>query len=128
MDKLMLFGQGADESNADGRRMAWGISGSTRAKWKQASRGGGFPSFLIEDGACNDYPYIASNQFSATHQAVFGNWEDLLVLIWGSGIEFIVDKFTAAASGDVKITACIWWNQCLRHPQSFACITDAGNQ
>ena len=55
---------------------------------------------------------------------IFGNWSDLMVGQWG-GIDIVVDDVTEAAKGNVRIIAHSEWDIAVRHPQSFAAITDA---
>lgn len=55
---------------------------------------------------------------------IFGNWSDLLIGQWG-GIDIAVDDMTGADTGNVRIVAHSEWDIAVRHPQSFAAITDA---
>lgn len=55
---------------------------------------------------------------------IFGNWSDLLIGQWG-GIDIVVDNMTGADTGNVRIVAHSEWDIAVRHPQSFAAITDA---
>lgn len=55
---------------------------------------------------------------------IFGNWSDLMIGQWG-GIDIVVDDVTEAAKGNVRIIAHSEWDIAVRHPQSFAAITDA---
>lgn len=117
-------------SNADHGKLGWAISTATRNKWKNASRiaGSNFPSFLMEGGEVNDYPAIATTTLSNDNQTVFGNWDDLYVLIWGNGVEILIDPFSQAVNGEVVFHCELWWNLCVQHPQSFCVSTDSGAQ
>ncbi len=55
---------------------------------------------------------------------IFGNWSDLLIGQFG-GIDLVVDDVTEAAKGNVRIIAHSEFDIAVRHPQSFAVITDA---
>lgn len=61
---------------------------------------------------------------TALSSIIFGNWSDLLIGQWG-GIDIVVDDVTEAAKGNVRIIAHSEWDIAVRHPQSFAAITDA---
>ena len=71
---------------------------------------------------------LTANQLSGTHQSVFGNWSDVWILVWGDGIDFVVDRFTQSPAGRVIVTAHLWFNILVRHPQSFCVSADPANQ
>jgi hypothetical protein len=54
---------------------------------------------------------------------IFGNTSDLLVGMW-SGLDLIVDPYTAATSGTVRVVALQDVDVAVRHPESFAVIVD----
>jgi HK97 family phage major capsid protein/HK97 family phage prohead protease len=54
---------------------------------------------------------------------VFGNWADLLIGMWG-GVDIVVDPYTFSSTGGLRITAAATVDVAVRHPQSFAAITD----
>lgn len=54
---------------------------------------------------------------------IFGNWSDLLIGQWG-GMDLIVDDVTEATRGNLRITIHSEWDIAVRHPESFAAITD----
>lgn len=118
-------------SNADIGRLGWAVSPSTRNRWKQIPRiaGSTTPIFVMaDDQAVNGYPSVSTNQLSGTHQSVFGNWSDVWILVWGDGIDFVVDRFTQSPAGKVIVTAHLWFNILVRHPQSFCVSADPANQ
>jgi HK97 family phage major capsid protein len=56
---------------------------------------------------------------------IYGNWSDLLIGVW-SELDILVNPFesTAYAKGNVQVRAMMTCDVQLRHPQSFAAITD----
>lgn len=54
--------------------------------------------------------------------AIFGNWADLLIGQWG-GIEVIVDPYSNADSGYVRMAVHSFWDFGVRRPKSFAAYT-----
>jgi HK97 family phage major capsid protein/HK97 family phage prohead protease len=54
--------------------------------------------------------------------AIFGNWADLLVGQWG-GIEVIVDPYSNADTGYVRMAVHSFWDFAVRRPKSFAAYT-----
>lgn len=56
---------------------------------------------------------------------IFGDWSQLFVGMFGSGVELIVDPYTLAATGQVRITANLFADVAVRYAASFAAMTDA---
>ena len=56
---------------------------------------------------------------------VFGNWQDLLVGMWGNDLEIVVDVVTKAARGQVLITSYSMGDTAVRRGESFAKGTGA---
>lgn len=56
---------------------------------------------------------------------IYGNWSDLLIGLW-SELDILVNPFesTAYAKGNVQIRAMMTVDIAVRHPESFAAITD----
>jgi len=56
---------------------------------------------------------------------LFGNWSDLLIGFW-SELDILVNPFetTAFSKGNVQIRAMLTMDIAVRHPESFAAITD----
>lgn len=81
------------------------------------------------------YKYAVSNQLPANltkgtsngicSAAIFGNWQELLIGEWGV-TEIMVNPYdsTGFANGDVLIRAFQTIDVALRHPASFAVVTD----
>jgi HK97 family phage major capsid protein len=73
----------------------WGLS-------KVTAKASGFPAMILEPGnMINGYKADFSNQFAAD-TPIFGNFEDLFIGRWG-GVEILVDPFTMADTGEIKL-------------------------
>ncbi|RMG32383.1 MAG: phage major capsid protein, partial [Gammaproteobacteria bacterium] len=55
---------------------------------------------------------------------LFGNWSDLVIGQW-SGLDIQVDPYSLSSSGGIRVTAFSDLDIAVRHPESFAAITDA---
>ena len=84
------------------------------------------PNFV---GDVNGYGVARSNQVpnnlgAGTNQSalLFGNWSDLMIGEWGA-LDLQVDPYTGGV-GNVKIKALQFVDCAVRHPESFAAITD----
>jgi HK97 family phage major capsid protein len=84
------------------------------------------------DNTVNGYRAYASNLIPANltkgsgsnlAAAIFGNWSDLVVGMWG-GLDILVDPYTGSSSGTVRVVALQNVDVKLRQTASFAKITD----
>tara|TARA_Y100001968_G_C19206486_1_gene642554 strand:+ start:183 stop:395 length:213 start_codon:yes stop_codon:yes gene_type:complete len=60
---------------------------------------------------------------SSLSAIIYGNFNDLLVGMWGS-LEILVDPYTDIAKGTVGIRALQTVDMAVRHPESFAAMQD----
>ncbi|ARR54562.1 major capsid protein [Rhizorhabdus wittichii DC-6] len=83
-------------------------------------------------GEINGYPVARSNQISSAltkgsgtnlSATVFGNWADLIIGMWG-GLDLLVDPYTGGTAGTVRVSVLQSVDVAVRHPASFAAITD----
>jgi HK97 family phage major capsid protein len=114
----------------DVERMRWLLGPGTAYLWRQTARGSSNTAFfLLQNGLVNgEVPAYVSTQIGTTEQAVLADFSEMAVLVYGAGIDVVYDPFTLATSGEVRITASIYFNYVLRRPTVFAVSTDAGNQ
>lgn len=127
---LLAQEQALAQANIPEDSFGWAISPATRARWKATPKiaATNFPAFLFEDGRVLDYPALASNQLSDSHQSVFGAWRTFLVLVWGDALDMTMDRYTGAAKGECYLTAHLWFNVLPLYPQAFVVSADAANQ
>lgn len=102
--------------NADVGKLAYMTSPAVRGSLKTTVKGtAGALGYLMEpDGTVNGYPCYITNQVPTTltygtttgsaKSLIFGNWADLLIGMW-SGVDILVDPFTASSTGSVRIVA-----------------------
>lgn len=85
-------------------------------------------------GEVLDYPAAASTNCPANLTKgtsttccpiVFGNWEDLIIGEWGSGLDIVVDQFAKKKQGMLELAAFMMTDVELGHAASFAVIKDA---
>ena len=111
--------------------------------------GSTYPMFAIEDGEMNGYPVFKSNVVPSTltktgtglsgysgvsgvsgsntetglSAMIFGNWSDLVIGQWGA-LDLLVDPYSLSSSGGIRIVSIQDVDIELRHPESFAAMTD----
>ena len=61
---------------------------------------------------------------TALSSMIYGNWSDLIIGMWGGGIELMADPYTFSTTGAVRIVAMVDVDFTVRHPESFRKITD----
>ena len=60
---------------------------------------------------------------SSLSALIFGNWSDLLIGEWGT-VDLLVDPYTNADSGQVRVVTFSFVDIAVRHAQSFAAVSD----
>ena len=85
---------------------------------KQKAKDSGSGQFVMANGQVNGYQMAVTNQMTA-NTAVFGNWADLIIGMWG-GLDINVDTSTGSASGTVRVVCMQDVDIAVRHAQSFA--------
>lgn len=73
--------------------------------------------FLMEDGQCNGYDVLMSNQV-ASGDHWFGVWSQLMFGFW-SGLDLLVDPYTGSAAGTVRVVAHQDCDIGVRQPTAF---------
>lgn len=124
----------AMETNADVQNALFGnlayilhpaLVGKAKTKVKDASGAGGFIFTGNGDGQLNGYRALRTNNLpkelretSDEFGAVFGNWSDYFLGQWG-GIEMLVDPYTQALKGTVRLITNSYWNMGFIRKESF---------
>lgn len=86
---------------------------------KTTSVDSGSGRFIMEGSELNGYKAEASTQVPANH-LVFGDWTQLIVAEFGSGADIVVDPYSLATTGMIRLTVTRLADIGLRHPESFA--------
>lgn len=101
---------------------------ATKGKWKTAVKVSGQAIFLWENGdMVNGYSAAATNQFPSGDKVIFGNFADFIVADW-EGLDVVVDPYTLAANGQIRIIITTHTDNGIRHAASFTISTDSGAQ
>lgn len=126
----------AMETNADVQNALFGnlsyilhpaLVGKAKTKVKDVSGAGGFIFTGNGDGQLNGYRALRTNNLpkgfgdgADEYGIVFGNWADYFIGQWG-GIELLVDPYTQALKGTVRLITNSYWNMGFIRKKSF-CI------
>lgn len=123
-----------DDAEVD--NMAYITNAKVRGKFKKVFRNATYGENPIweSDGTLNGHRALVSNQVSSTLtkgsssvcSAIFyGNWDDLVLGIWGEGVDMLVDPYSLSTSGGVRVVAFQDVDFAVRHAQSFSAMLDA---
>ena len=133
-------------ANADAMNMAYLVTPGLRGHLKTTEKASGTAKFCWEDlaavgqdgkvkaaGYLNGHAAYATNQVpsdlvkgtsSDCHAAIFGDFQQLLVALWGA-LDVNVDRASAALKGGVRIVVFQDADIALRQPAAFAVMKDA---
>ena len=91
-----------------------------RGALKTTPKDAGSGLFLMENGEANGYPVHSASQLAAG-QSVLGNFNDVLIGMWGV-LDIMPDQAAKAASGGLVLRVFQDVDVAVRHPESF-CIS-----
>ncbi len=125
---VVEFETGVAVDNADVRNMAYLTTPSVRGKWKTVEKASSTGQFLWadNDSPVNGYRAEVTNQVPG-NKVIFGDFSQLILADW-SGMDVVVDPFTLAAFGQIRIIITIMTDVGVRQPLAFNVSVDAGNQ
>ena len=99
---LVAMETAINSENANRGKMGYILPTADWGLAKTTVKASGIPAFILEPGnMINGYKADFSNQFAAD-TPIFGNYEDLFIGRWG-GVEILVDPFTMADTGEIKL-------------------------
>ena len=133
--KLVEMEQAVGEDNGLlDETLAYVSNAKVMGKLKTIPQVAGYPWYLLNDGKVNGYPFYMSNALpsnltkgstsGACSGAIFGPFSQVICGTWGGGLQFIVDPYTAKASGVLEVTAIAYHDVAVRHADAFAKIVD----
>ena len=113
--------------------LAYVSNAKVMGKLKTIPQVQGYPLYLLNEGKVNGYPFFMSNALpsnltkstgSNLSAAIFGPFSQVICGTWGGGLQFIIDPYTAKASGVLEVTAIAYHDVAVRHADAFAKIVD----
>lgn len=134
-DSLVELETTVANANADMGALSYLTNSRMKGRLKRTTRfGAGTDAPLwTDDNRVNGYAGFVSNNVPNTltkgsgtnlSAMIFGNWEELLIGMWGS-LDLLVDPYTGADTGRVRIVAFMSADMAVRRAASFAAIVDA---
>jgi hypothetical protein len=88
--------------------------------FKATPKGSGLLGQLTEpNNQTNGYDTLPTTILSGGAKMVSGPFDLVLLGLWGSGFEVLIDQWTQVASGRVVVTIYLFCNVMVRHPAAF---------
>jgi len=107
--------------NADFGSLGYVCGPSVRGILKSTVKASGQGGFLMDtDGSVNGYKTMVTS--NASTNLYFGNWNDILIPMWG-GVDIVVDPYTNVKSGGIVLRAFLATDIAYRNTESFAVQT-----
>ena len=133
--KLVEMEQAVGEDNGLlDETLAYVSNAKVMGKLKTIPQVAGYPWYLLNEGKVNGYPFYMSNALPSNltkgttsgscSAAIFGPFSQVICGTWGGGLQFIIDPYTAKASGVLEVTAIAYHDVAVRHADAFAKIVD----
>lgn len=126
--KIMSAQTLLEQAFVDAESACWVVGTNTANKWRQLLRGTSTGFFAIEDGCVGNIPVYPTTFVGSTEQSVVADWSQCVVGIFGSGVDLVWDPYTKASTGEVVISANLYWQVFLRRPSVFVVSTDSAAQ
>lgn len=125
------------QDNADIGTLAYVTNAKVRGKLKSTAKAANTAEMVWDarypDTPLNGYRAPVSNQVASNltkgngtslSAIFFGNWADLLIGMWGA-LDILVDPYTGATAGTVRVVTLQDVDIAVRHAESFAAMLDA---
>lgn len=135
--KLVDMEHAVDLQNAGNGSLAYVTSPNVRKQLRTTAvfTGGGSPVWGKDRGGDN---IGGTTAFSTTHvptnlvkgtatncsAVAYGRWSDLLIGIWGGGIDVMVDRRFYSTTGAVRLVVALDMDVAVRRPQAFSVCKD----
>jgi HK97 family phage major capsid protein/HK97 family phage prohead protease len=129
---VVSFETAVGSANADAATSAYVTTAAVRGAWKGIQKATNYPSYLWDSGSqpgegmVNGYRAAVTNSVSS-NKVIFGDFSQLVLADWG-GIDISVNPYSGDINGLVRIVVQLWTDVGVRHAESFAVSSDAGNQ
>ena len=102
--------------------------------WMTVEKATNTAQFILGDGmSIGGFPVLESNLVPDTltkgsgtglSAAIFGDWSEVLLGVWGDGVDLIVDPYVDARKRKISVTAWTSPGASVRHAASFSRCVD----
>ena len=113
-----------ETDNALAGSLAYVMTPSDKATLRKTSVDSGSGRFIMEGSDLNGYRAEATTQSPAT-TLIFGDFSQLIVAEWGSGVDLVVDPYSLALTGLLRVHVSRFADVGVRHAVSFCTMATA---
>jgi len=128
--KVVDFETQVETANAlglPGGAYAYLTTPGVKGAWKTKPKESGQATYIWENGdMVNGYMARSTNQVPS-NKVIFGQFGQVMIGEW-AGTDIVVDPYTLAATGQVKVTIQKMMDVVIRQGKAFSVSSDAGNQ
>jgi HK97 family phage major capsid protein len=136
-DDIVLMNEKLEDANTDQLGAgAWLTTPGVKSKLKRTAQLGntiGLPIWA-NDNTVDGYPAASSNQLkknttkgtsgATLHTLIRGIFEQMIISMWGSGFELIVDPYRLKKQGMIELTTFMMADVSILYPPAFVIATD----
>jgi HK97 family phage major capsid protein len=128
--KVMSMPQAVENSNSniEGASLGFACSPNSKYIWRTTQRGSGTSTYICEGDRVGNYPVEVTtelNSANAGDRAIFGNFADLYLGIFGQGIWVNIDPYSLSKTGEKVLTCHLYGDAGTPRPQSFCVSSDS---
>jgi hypothetical protein len=99
--------------------------GSAKSCRQTASFSGAGP--ILDGDSIAGVDTFVTSQLSDPRAVICGNWSDLMVGIWGSEADLIVDPYSHSGSGTIRVVLILGADVAVRNTAAFHALTNIGS-
>jgi len=124
-EKVVELESKVDTSNALMGNLAYITHPSLKGLAKTTPKASNTAVFVAEGNTINGYNLLSTSSMATDittknyYGIIFGNWADLLIGQWG-GVDIVVDPYTQAGNGKIRIYVNAYFDAKPRRKESFA--------
>lgn len=125
----------AAAANVPAGARGWVINSATQKYLRTKARASGLPFVLGDDNQVLGAPILVTNTMPSDLTKSSGtnlngliyspDWSNLLIGIYGGGVDIVVDRITLASSGQLRVIASLEFGFGMRYPTGFSVMKDA---
>ena len=101
--------------------LAYVTTPSVMATLKGTDKGTDTGQFIWANNSINGYPAVATTQMTAA-TTVFGDWSQVILAEFGSGVDIVVDPYSLALTGLIRVHVARMCDVGVRHDAAFSKI------
>jgi len=118
-----------EDNFIDADSACWLVSTQTAKVWRTTLRTGNSARYILDQSSRvnNVDAYVSSFIPASSDATILADWTQLVVATFGQGVELTFDPFTKASTGEVVITANLYYQFFCRRPQAFVVSTNPGS-